>query len=372
MIKKLFTLLFLIISTALYAQNNDIHSHNWNPHDDGTFVCSICGEVNPYHWTGSPDNHTHIWLRTDQGFCCEICKKTYADFTPEPFVIESTTLSQPVQDDSKSILVFAMAFIILVCILIIWVIWEDQKSKGRHGVRIVVNGQEIFLTPKEYNEYTERMRLERESKERARQQAIINKKKAFESKVQALDTRILNDSINSDDIIRKKVLESLSRIKIENEDDYGKVVFLYNDGKLRSDKEVADFNMNIWCTKHRENYDSERHLVNAACLLIPFITVFCLVFFGVKDFRDLWFIGVPISLLPALLAGGIGCIIGNTINIANADAYGIPPNHPSVQEERTKRKVGIISTAAGVISVGHNTKKAAKDILNVDGCKKMK
>ena len=370
MLKRIFPILFLIICTSLYAQE---HTHEWIPQDNGTFVCSICGDINPYHWTGTPENHTHIWQQTEEGMCCEICKKTYDDFTPEPVILESQKSAvQPVQDDSESILSFALIFFSLFIALIIWVKCEDKLSNGKHGIKIMANGQEITLSQEEYKEYVERMKLEREAKERARQEAIINKQKAFELKVMTLDNRILNDSINSDDIIRKKVLESLSKIKIQNEDDYEKVVFLYNNGKLRSDKEISEFNLNIWCEKHRENYDCERHTVNLASFFIPFITVFCLVFFGVEDLRDLWFIGVPVSLLPALLAGSIGCIIGNTINISNADAYGIPPDHPSVQAERTKRNVAIISTAAGVVSAGHHVKKATKDILNVDGWKKMK
>ena len=121
-----------------------------------------------------------------------------------------------------------------------------------------------------------------------------------------------------------------------------------------------------------DSFEISRHIVNTLSFWIPSITVFCLVFFLVKDFKRVPLIGVPISLIPALFAGGIGLIIGNHINIDKADTLEIPPDNPMVQNEKMKEKIGIFSMFTAGISSYQHTKKAVKDITNVDSWKEFK
>ena len=166
----------------------------------------------------------------------------------------------------------------------------------------------------------------------------------------------------TNDLVRKKVLEEMMKINIESRSDYERVEYLYNDGNLRSNEEVELFNK-IEATKaERENYDKERHKTNVFAFLIPFVIGTML---GVAIMDD-WFFGLPVGLVIGGFAGLIGMAIGHSINIKKAQEYCIPDNDPRVIDEKQKQTVTVVSTGLAGASVIHNTKKAVKDVTNVD------
>ena len=191
--------------------------------------------------------------------------------------------------------------------------------------------------------------------------------KEFEQERDRLVEEIRQDMNETDNILRKKILESLLRRPLFVIDDLVKLDYLYNDGNLRSDEE-ADYMEHYFATKDkRENFDHERHKVNTIAFLVPFLTVFvlcCIIFDNV--------ITTPLSLLFGLIAGFIGMIIGYSINIKKAEEYCISKNDPRVQDEIAKRRTAIIAGMTSGSIVGHHAKKTVKDVTNVNSWSKMK
>jgi len=117
-------------------------------------------------------------------------------------------------------------------------------------------------------------------------------------------------------------------------------------------------------------YDEERHITNTLSFFIPSITVFV---FCVKPlYSGLWILGIPIAIIPALFAGMLGMLIGNSINLSRSEHYNLSNEDASVNDEKLKQKSGIAAILLSSFSLFKNTKKAIKNIKNVDGWKEMK
>ena len=231
-------------------------------------------------------------------------------------------------------------------------------------IKLYQNGVTISLSPEEYELYKGNLSSHTEELEN---DAID---------IKAVDKE-LNDNIRSiiktcNDRIKIKVLLELIDMKVNDENSLDYKLWLFNAGDLRTNEEVFEYKYHLECMKHQKNFNKERHLINFAAFFIPFVIVFSLVFFSVKTFRHLWFMGIPISLIPALFAGIIGSIIGYSINISNAKGYGLSDNDPRVQSERLKRKVAIASGAVSAVATTRHTKQAIKDFANVDSWKEFK
>lgn len=189
----------------------------------------------------------------------------------------------------------------------------------------------------------------------------------FKKASEDLLIRIKHDSVLQS--LHSEVSDYLTSKEIHNKDDYDEVVFIYNEGVLKTKEEVDEYKY----LKNLSKFDNSRHIVNFCFFFFPFAIVFCLIFFGVKDFIDLWFLGIPLSLIPAGFISIITMIIGYNINISNAKyIYNLDDDEPSVQKEVMKKKMGILSAIVSGAVITHNTKKGLKEISDVDSWKEMK
>lgn len=248
---------------------------------------------------------------------------------------------------------------LLVLLLIMMFILP--KFVKDNDINIKQNGMTITLTPEEFKKFKENNKPIEHPEDNKLDIYAVNKE---------LDDNIRTVMKNCDDRIKRKVLLGLLDIKVNNENDLDYKLWLFNAGDLRTNEEVMEYNYSIECVKHQKNFNKERHLVNVAAFFIPFLIVFTIVFFAIGI--DMWFISIPVALVPAGFAGIIGSIIGYSINISNAKEYGLHDSDPRVQAERTKRGVAIISGVVGAGSTIRHTKKAVKDFSNVDTWKEFK
>ena len=180
--------------------------------------------------------------------------------------------------------------------------------------------------------------------------------------------KIIENDINStSDIVRKMVLKEYLKNPLNNTEDLKHLIWLYNDGKLRTNEEVSMQKYYSSTENSRNNYNNERHSRNIAYFLIPFtvtLIVSCIIFNDVMLF--------PIALIFALIAAFVGQIIGYNRNIRKAREYCIPDDDPRVIDEKKKFKVGIASGVVSAGVIGHHIKKGVKDITNVDSWEEMK
>ena len=231
-------------------------------------------------------------------------------------------------------------------------------------IKLYQNGVTISLSPEEYELYKDNLSSHTEEPENdAIDIKAVNKE--------------LNDNIRSiiktcNDRIKIKVLLELIDMKVNDENSLDYKLWLFNAGDLRTNEEVFEYKYHLECMKHQKDFNKERHLINFTAFFIPFTIVFLIVFFSVRIFKNLWFIGIPVSLIPAIFAGIIGSIIGYSINISNAKEYGLSDNDPRVQSEKLKQKVAIASGAVSTITTTRHTKQAIKDFANVYSRKEFK
>ena len=220
---------------------------------------------------------------------------------------------------------------------------KDNNSNFRkiHGVNIYVSDEEL-----------------------KEQQKLVNNE--FNNRKENLRNRIKNDMNSTDDYIRKKVLEQMLNIPIFVESDYERVSFMYNNGLLRSNDEVHNFDLKKTYHTRQAQYNRSRHKTNAIAFWVPFWIAFLLF---AALFGDIFFL--PVALLFALIAGYIGMMIGYSINIDEAKTYELPPNDPAVVDEKRKLTTSAIGGAIAAGSIIHNTKKAVKDVTNVDSWKEL-
>lgn len=248
-----------------------------------------------------------------------------------------------------------MAIVILIIIIGNKILPEPEKEiLKKYQNDIKVNGINIHLSDEEIEE------IERKKEEERKQKFISAKEN--------LTNNILSDLKNTEDLIRKKVLEALLKRKVENIDDYVKLDYLYNDGKLRSNEEVDYMERYFKYQKERENYSEECKKVNLFAYLLPFVFVFIITCVAVNDIV----MGPVVGLLFGLIAALIGTSVGHSINIDNAEEYGINKNDPRVVKEINKRRAAIAAIIGVTITTAHHTKNAVKDVINVDSWKEMK
>ena len=117
-----------------------------------------------------------------------------------------------------------------------------------------------------------------------------------------------------------------------------------------------------------KHFENRKILVNVLSGLIPFTVGFIVVIHKCP---------IPyIRIMLGALTGGvlslIGMLVGRSINISKAEDLGLNKDEPSVIQERTELKIGIVSTVAAGASIVHNTKQAVKDITDVDSWKEFK
>lgn len=273
----------------------------------------------------------------------------------------------------KDIAVLIIAFSVIAFILIYVIIMcfgDFLKPKLLKKIKVKQNGIEITLTPSEYRKYVE------EQNRKAEEQKAIEKEnakiahEAFLRKNQELNDNISVTINNCNDIVVKKVLETILAITPENEVAFETKEWLFNNGYLHTNEEVNAREKDIYNAKHRETYDAERHLVTFLASIISFVVAFGLSILALpSDLDELKFI---IAIWLGLIGALVGSVIGHTINIANAEDYGLPLSHPSVEKERIARGIDIAGVAIGSASAIKNAKNAAKDITNVDGWKEFK
>ena len=187
-------------------------------------------------------------------------------------------------------------------------------------------------------------------------------KKRFFLKAEALKDYIRKDA-ESRNLDKFRIDELLQR-EIRSRVDYEEIEFIYDKGNLRSKEEIKEYRYN----RQYNAFNNSRHLVNTLSALIPFVIVFVITII----ICDIWIIGIPLGLIFGFMASVIGGVIGYTINICNAKGIGISENDPCVIEEKQTRRMAIVSGLAAGFTIGKHTKKAIKDIINVDGWKKMK
>lgn len=226
---------------------------------------------------------------------------------------------------------------------------NNTRQYDKDGSFRKINGVTIYVSDEELKE----------------QEQII--KDNFIIKKDELRNRIKNDMDATDDCIRKKVLNEILNIPIFVESDYERVKFMYNNGRLRTNSEVHNYDLSKTYTTRRQEYDRSRHKTNIIAFWGPFIPtmlIFCLIF------NDIMFF--PVALLFALIAGYIGMMIGYKTNVDNAKNFELPANDPSVIDEKRKFTSGVVGGIGAAGSIVHNTKKTVKDISNVDDWKKMK
>lgn len=224
---------------------------------------------------------------------------------------------------------------------------EDHNSISFSGVKINLTKDEIAAIDR---------------------QIFLEDLELFNSEKRQLIKQMEYDLETTRDIIKRKVLAELLNKRMLSQQELDEVKFLYNNGKLRSEEEIRKHKIFMMHEKDRENYDNERHKINTLAFFLPFLIVGGITFFLCNDI----IFGIPLGLLFGLSAGFIGMLFGYDINIENAKTYGIPDNDPRVQDEKLKKKIGIASGVAAGVSMYHNTKKAVKDIGNVDSWSQMK
>ena len=268
------------------------------------------------------------------------------------------------------LLIISGIVIVIICVFITRAKILEEKSNAsiQHSVRL--HGQDIFLDQKNYEEYRKK---EIEKEQDLKNKAIAaqqEKERRLRENTSTLKSRIADSLTNCKDELDKMVYEKLLFTEVKTEADYNRLNFMYNNGHLRSNDEVHDYDWQIECQKFKENFNYERHKVNIIAFFLPFITVFSLVTAAL--WKSLWFISLLISTFLALIVGLFGMIVGYKYNLSNAKLYGISDDDKNVRAEKVKLTAGIIGAVGSAGATIHHTKKAVKDITNVDSWKEFK
>lgn len=115
-----------------------------------------------------------------------------------------------------------------------------------------------------------------------------------------------------------------------------------------------------------EEFEISRHIINTLSFWIPSLTIYFMLHFFIKGIG--WFI----PLFPSAFIGMVGLVIGNNINIYNADALEISDDSPLVEDEKLKRKIGVVSIFTSGFSIFRHMRQNIKNVMNVDSWKEMK
>ena len=151
---------------------------------------------------------------------------------------------------------------------------SNTVINNKNANSLKVNGVTINLTDEEIEKQKQ---LERDN---------------FQRKKEDLKNRIKKDRDETEDFIRKRVLDGILSRGAYTEADFNRMKFMYNDGKLRSNEEVSNYDRHQSYATERKNYASECRRNNAIGFWIPFLIVFIIFCF---IFNDIIFL--PVSLL---------------------------------------------------------------------------
>lgn len=168
---------------------------------------------------------------------------------------------------------------------------------------------------------------------------------------------------------RKERLEALLDMNCQTKEDLNVLEYLYNDGNLRTTAEFEDVFNYRYAEKqnYHLDYDEECKKRNIIAALFPPLIIFFVLMFGTSLHENI--LGLVICLLAALVVALISMTAGHAMNVNDAKDYGISADNPRVIHERNQRDIGIASTIIATHSIYKNTKKAVKDIFNVDSWK---
>lgn len=181
-----------------------------------------------------------------------------------------------------------------------------------------------------------------------------------------LTDRMKEDYENTSDKSKKAFLYYLLKIDITDERKFERVIFAYNDGELRSYEELAVYDKRIEHSFLYKNFNVIRHIVNMLFILTPLGLIMK------KTLKVDNILLLPFGLLSSLILSYIGSLAGNTVNIHLAEKCGIDENDSAVVKEKFKRSSGIYAGIFSIFSTLNHTKKAVKDIADVDSWKELK
>ena len=142
----------------------------------------------------------------------------------------------------------------------------------------------------------------------------------------------------------------------------------YNGGALRTEEEIIKEEKRISDKLFLEsgNFEKDCMFTTLATFGIGFIGAFILTLNATSNDGG---VAIILLALPFMcIAGFITSIIGHAINISEAKSHNVPKTHPQV----IKEGVGLATCIIAGTSFLRHTKKAVKDITNVDGWKEMK
>ena len=234
---------------------------------------------------------------------------------------------------------------------------------------VIEHGVEISLTEKEYRQY---MKRRKEILAEARRKMHEFDLKELTDANTALNNKIVTSFNNEKSEIKKKVLKTMIK-NFTTKEDLEYRTWLYNNGKLRSNWEVEEYQI-----KHKQelyrnstDFNTSSKLTNTVCFIIPF-TICIAAVMSKPDAKALWFIYLPVAILVACFFTFISIMLGYSLNINRGKRKGLLDNDVRLQDEKAKRNIGAISGIAAGTSTYRHTKRSLKEFLNVDSWKEFK
>ena len=234
---------------------------------------------------------------------------------------------------------------------------------------VIENGVEITLSEKEYRQYV------KEHKERLAEAQRIMRELDLKELTDAnttLNLKITRSLIEEKSVIKQKVLRTMIK-DFTTKEDLEYRTWLYNDGKLRNNWEVEEYQIKHKQEAYRNstNFDTSSKMTNIICFIIPF-TICIAAVMSKPDAKALWFIYLPIAVLVACFFTFISIMLGYSLNINRGKRKGLTENDTRLQNEKAKRNIGAVSGIAAGVSTYHHAKRSMKEFLNVDSWKELK
>ena len=199
--------------------------------------------------------------------------------------------------------------------------------------------------------------------------------KNLHEKIQAeINTRQNNNDESLSDVNQFMISEltKLLKMDIKTKQDFEYVDWLFNDGLLRTEDEIKARQKFEYNTKYLNSGQyAEDCFINKTVygtfgFFLPF-TLSLLIFWkklGFLSFIPATFIGLFLSI--------VGMVIATEQNITRAKEHDVPINHPRLQHDLNERNIAKAAGIISAISIGKHTKKAIKDVTNVDSWKEFK
>lgn len=218
---------------------------------------------------------------------------------------------------------------------------------------------------------------------RRQREAVEFKRKvdSFKNGIRAEIVRLANDdtpelqSVNS--YLADK-METLLNVRITTPELLEYNEWLFNYGNLRTDEEIAQRNKEVHDDYYVRSgqFGKDCAKTSFAAYAVPFVIGFVIpVAWCCSEFKDFGF-GVFMGFLPGIIVGSffalIGGAIGHSMNVSAGKALSTPAAAPVIRDQQIKRGAAITGAVVGATSAYRNTKRAVKDLTNVDGWKQMK